>query len=247
MDRLIYIAMTGAKHTMEQQAVVSNNLANLSTTGFKAEMAAFRAVRTVGAGLPTRTYVVDNTLGADFSPGPVLETGRKLDVAVKGAGWLAVQGPDGREAYTREGALQITSNGLLQTRSGFSVVGQSGPISVPPNNVISIGEDGTVSAVPTDTIPNSVSIVGRLKLTNPPPAELERGADGLFRRKNGQPAPPDDTVQLESGALEGSNVSPVQMLVEMISQSRQFETQMQLLQRAQDDDRGWTNIMNLTA
>lgn len=247
MDRLIYIAMTGAKHTMEQQAVVSNNLANLSTTAFKAELASFRAVHTLGPGSSTRAYVVDNTTGADFSPGPVLETGRKLDVAVNGKGWIAVQGRDGREAYTRDGVLQITANGMLQTRSGLNVVGEGGPIAVPPNNVISIGEDGTVSGVPTDTIPNSVAILGRLKLVNPPEASLERSADGLFRLKNGQPAPLDDTVQVTSGALEGSNVSPVQMLVEMISHSRQFETQIQLLQRAQENDRGWANVMNLTA
>ncbi|HTT37877.1 MAG TPA: flagellar basal body rod protein FlgF [Burkholderiales bacterium] len=246
MDRLIYVAMTGAKHTLEQQAVVANNLANLSTTGFKAELGAFRAVRSVGPGMPTRTYVVDSTMGADLSPGPTVPTGRPLDIAVTGRGWIAVQGPDGREAYTRDGALQLTPNGVLQTRAGLNVLGDGGPIAIPQNNMITIGADGTVSTIPTDAIPNSVSIVGRIKLVNPPEAALERGADGLFRRTDGGRTQRDETMQVTSGVLEGSNVSPVQMLVEMIGHSRQFEAQVKLLQTAQDDDRGWSNVMNLS-
>jgi flagellar basal-body rod protein FlgF len=247
MDRLIYVAMTGAKHTLEQQAVVSNNLANLSTTGFKAELGAFRAVRSVGPGLPTRTYVVDSTLGADFSPGPTAPTGRPLDIALAGRGWIAVQDLDGREAYTRDGALQLSPNGVLQTRAGLNVLGDGGPIAVPQNNMITIGADGTVSAVPTDAVPNSVAIVARIKLVNPPEAGLERGADGLFRQTSGGRAQRDETVQVTSGVLEGSNVSPVQMLVEMIAHSRQFEAQIKLLQTAQENDHGWSNLMNLGA
>ena len=247
MDRLIYVAMTGAKHTLEQQAVVSNNLANLSTTGFKAELGAFRAVRSIGPGLATRTYVMDSTLGADFSPGPVVQTGRPLDIAVNGRGWIAVQDPDGREAYTRDGELQLSPNGLLRTRAGLNVLGDGGPIAIPQNNRIAIGEDGTVSAVPTDAVPNSVAILTRIKLVNPPEAGLERGADGLFRQMDGGRAQRDETVQVTSGVLEGSNVSPVQMLVEMIAHSRQFEAQIKLLQTAQENDRGWSNLMNLGA
>ena len=247
MDRLIYVAMTGAKHTLEQQGVVSNNLANVSTNGFKAELAAFRAVRSVGPEPSTRVYVVDNTLGADFSPGTVVQTNRQLDIAVKGRGWIAVQGPDGKEAYTRDGELQISPNGLLQTRTGLNVLGDGGPIAIPQNNVITIGDDGTVSAVPTDSLPNSVATLARIKLVNPPEASLERGPDGLFRRTDGARSQLDDTVQVTSGALEGSNVSPVQMLVEMIGHSRQFEAQVKLLQTAEESDRGWSNVMNLGA
>lgn len=247
MDRLIYIAMNGAKHTLEQQAVVANNLANASTTGFKAEMAAFRAVPVVGPSLPTRSFVVGTTIGPDLTPGPLMQTGRPLDIAVNGQGWIAVQGPDGREAYTRDGGMQITANGVLQTRSGLNVVGGEGTISIPPNNVVTIGEDGTVSAVPTDTTPNSVAIVGQIKLVNPPGASLERGVDGLYRQTSGQPAPVDADVQVTSGALEGSNVSAVEMLVQMISHARQFETQVKLLTMAEANAQRWSQVLNLSA
>jgi flagellar basal-body rod protein FlgF len=246
MDRLIYIAMSGAKHTLEQQAVVANNLANASTTGFKAELAAFRAVRTIGPGMPTRFFVVDTTISPDFTPGPLMETGRPLDIAVKGQGWIAVQGPDGREAYTRDGGFQMTANGVLQTRSGLNVVGEGGTISIPPNNTITIGEDGTVSAVPTDTTPNSVAIVAQIKLVNPPEANLERGADGLFRQKDGRPATVDPNVQVTAGALEGSNVSAAQMLVEMISHARQFDTQLKLVTIADTNAQRWSQVLNLS-
>lgn len=247
MDRLIYIAMTGAKHTMEQQAVVANNLANASTSGFKGQLAAFRAVPTLGPTLPTRTSVVDTTTGPDFSPGPLMSTGRPLDIAVKRQGWIAVQARDGTEAYTRDGGLQITANGVLQTRSGLSVIGTGGPISVPPNNMITIGEDGTVSAIPTDTTPNAVSIVGQLKLVNPAEADLVRGDDGLYRQSSGQAAPADPNVQVSSGVLEGSNVSPVEMLVQMITHARHFETQVKLLSTADANAQRWSQVLNLSA
>jgi flagellar basal-body rod protein FlgF len=247
MDRLVYIAMTGAKHTMEQQAVVANNLANASTSGFKAEMATFRAVPTLAPGMPTRSYVVDSTVGADFSEGPIMQTGNPLDIAVKGSGWIAVQGLDGREAYTRDGALQLNPNGVLQTRNGLNVFGDGGTITIPPNSTVAIADDGTVSAIPTDGAPNSVAVLGRIKLVNPPEANLERGADGLFRQKDGQAAPADASVQIAAGALEGSNVSAVKMLVEMIAHARQFETQMRMMQTADSAARGWSQVMNLSA
>jgi flagellar basal-body rod protein FlgF len=246
MDRLIYIAMTGAKHTLEQQAVVANNLSNASTTGFKAELAAFRAVPVVGPGSPTRAFVVDTTIGADFTPGPLMQTGRALDIAVKGQGFIAVQGPNRREAYTRDGGLQINANGVLQTRSGLNVVGEGGNITIPPNSRVAIGEDGTVSVIPTDAPPNAVSIVGQIKLVNPPEANMERGADGLFRQKNGRPAAADPNVQVTSGGLEGSNVSAVETLVQMISHARQFETQVKLLTTADANAQRWSQVLNLS-
>ena len=247
MDRLIYTAMTGAKHSLEQQATVANNLANLSTTAFKAQLSAYRAVPVVGPNSATRTLVVSSTIGTDFTPGPLMQTGRPLDVYVNGSGWIAVRGADGKEAYTRDGGFQLSPNGLLQTRSGREVLGESGPIVVPPNNTVAIGGDGTVSVIPTDGVPNAVSIVGRIKLVNPPEANMEHGDDGLFRQTSGQPAQADANVQLTPGALEGSNVSAVQMLIEMISSARQFDTQMKLMQSAESSDRGWSNVLNLSS
>lgn len=247
MDRLIYVAMNGAKHTLERQAIISNNMANASTSGFRATIGAFRALPVIGQGGATRTFVVDTTPAADFRSGPIIETGRALDIAVNGDGWIAVQGRDGKEAYTRGGDLQLTGNGLLQTRTGLNVVGEGGPITVPPNSEVTIGGDGTVSVIPTDTTPNAVNIVGRIKLVNPPTRDLERGDDGLFRTKTGQPVPADPNVQLAAGALEGSNVSMVESLVDMITHARQYDLQVKLIQTADDNSRQWSQIMSMSA
>jgi flagellar basal-body rod protein FlgF len=247
MDRLIYTAMTGAKHSLEQQATVANNLANLSTTAFKAQLSAYRAVPMVGPNTATRTFVVGSTIGNDLAQGPLMQTGRPLDVYINGSGWIAVRGADRKEAYTRDGGFQLSPNGVLQTRSGREVLGESGPIVVPPNNTVAIGGDGTVSVIPTDGVPNAVSIVGRIKLVNPPEGSMEHGDDGLFRQTGGRPVPVDPNVQITPGALEGSNVSAVQMLIEMITSARQFDTQMKLMQTAESSDRGWSNVLNLSS
>lgn len=234
MDRLIYTAMTGAKHVLEQQANTSNNLANVGTTGFRAQLDSFRAVPVIGPGLPTRAFVVDSTVGSDFSSGPIQETGRNLDVAVRGEGWLAVQLDDGTEAYTRNGSLKLSENGILQTQNGLSIQGEGGPISVPPNVTVTIAKDGTVSSI--DTTGKAVSnILGRLKLVNPPQDTLVRGDDGLFRTKNGDTAEPDAGVTVAGGALEGSNVNVVDSMVSMISLARQFEMNMSLLKNAESN------------
>jgi flagellar basal-body rod protein FlgF len=157
-----------------------------------------------------------------------------------------VQGPDGREAYTRAGDLQLSANGLLQTRTGLNVLGDGGPITVPPNNDVSIGYDGTVSVVPTDNVPNTVNLVGRIKLVNPPDKDLVRGDDGLFRTNTGRPAPADGSVRLATGALEGSNVSMVDALVDMISQARHYETQLKLLQTAEANAQQWGQVMSMS-
>ncbi|WP_319240735.1 flagellar basal-body rod protein FlgF [uncultured Propionivibrio sp.] len=232
MDRLIYTAMTGAKHAFLQQAGVAHNLANASTTGYRAMEHKFRAVPVQGDGVPTRAFVVDASVTNVFDQGPMMATGRSLDVAVQGAGWLAVETPDGREAYTRAGNLQISANGQLQTASGLNVIGEAGPIALPPDNRVTISPDGTVSAVPVFGVPNNVNVVGRLKLVNPPENTLVRGDDGLFRTSNGQPADADPTVRLAPEALEGSNVNPVDSMVSMISLARQFEMQIKMLQSA---------------
>ena len=247
MDKLIYIAMTGAKHTLWQQAAVTHNLANAVTTGYRAETNAFRALPVFGDGSPTRAFVVDSTTGANFAPGAVQHTGRDLDVALQGGGWIAVQAPDGAEAYTRNGSLQIGPNGQLQTRNGLPVLGDSGPIAIPPDTDITVAKDGTVSTVPIGQNLNAVTAVGRIKLVNPAEADLVRGADGLFRVQGGATAPADAGVKLISGALEASNVSVVDSLVGMISLARQFDMQVKLLQSAEANDTKASQVMNLNA
>jgi flagellar basal-body rod protein FlgF len=246
MDRLIYTAMTGASHTLQQQASVSQNLANINTPGFRASIDAFRSVPLVGEGLPTRTFVVDSTAGADFTPGVMQATGRSLDVAVDGKGWIAVQDANGNEAYTRNGSFQVLPNGILQTNSGLNVVGDAGPITIPPDTEISIAKDGTISTVPTTNQKNGVVVVGRLKLTNPPENQLVRGEDALFRTKDGNPAEADANVTVVSGNLESSNVNMVESMVNMITLARQFDQQMKLLQTADDNAKQASSVLSVT-
>jgi flagellar basal-body rod protein FlgF len=246
MDRLIYTAASGAKHILEQQATTTHNLANVSTTGFRAQVDAFRAVQVEGGALPTRAFVVDSTVGADFSSGPLQATGRDLDVAVKGKGWLALQMPDGTEAYTRNGALQMNPNGVLQSAGGFTIAGDGGPISVPPEVTVAIGGDGTISTIATTTKPGAPTVLGRLKLVNPPESDLVRGDDGLFRLKNGAAAPADPLVAVAGGMLEGSNVSPVESMVNMIALARSFDTQMSLMKNAENNAAKATQILALS-
>lgn len=235
MDRLVYTAMTGAKQILEKQANTSHNLANATTTGFRAQLDSFRAVPVIGSPLPTRAFVVDSTLGTDFSPGPIQQTARDLDVAVQGKGWIAVQLEDGTEAYTRNGSLTLSENGVLQTQNGVPVMGDGGPIAVPPDVTLSVGGDGTVTAIATGFKPGAATVLGRIKLVNPPEENIVRGDDGLFRLKDGGEAEADAKVVLIGGALEGSNVNVVDSMVEMISLARQFELQMSLMKNAENN------------
>jgi flagellar basal-body rod protein FlgF len=235
MDRLIYTAMTGAKHIMEQQATTSHNLANATTTGFRAQLDSFRAVPVISDGLPTRTFVVDATVGSDFRAGAIQQTGRDLDVAVQGDGWIAVQRPDGSEAYTRQGSLRLNENGVLQTQNGMNVQGDGGPITIPPDVVVTIAKDGTVSTVTAGAAPGATTVLGRIKLVNPPHESLVRADDGLFNLKDGNPADADANVALLGGALEGSNVNVVDSMVNMISLARQFELHMNVLKNAENN------------
>ncbi|MDD5328447.1 MAG: flagellar basal-body rod protein FlgF [Sulfuricella sp.] len=247
MDRMIYVAMSGAAHTMNQQALVSHNLANVSTVGYKAEASAFRALPVMGDGAQTRAFVVDSTVGADLSSGVIQNTDRDLDVAVQGKGWIAVQAADGSEAYTRNGSLLVGVNGLLQTRNGLTVMGDGGPLAVPPDAEVTIAKDGTVSIVPNGQTPNTMAAVGRLKLVNPPEADLVKSGDGLFRLKSGLPAPADVNVVLAQKSLETSNVNAVDALVSMIGLARQYDMQMKLLQSAENNSQKSSQIMNLNA
>jgi flagellar basal-body rod protein FlgF len=244
MDRMIYVAMSGAKQMLEQQSVVANNLANVATTGFRAHMSAFRAAEVFGEGAATRAFVVDSTPGADYTPGAIQQTGRDLDVAIEGAGWIAVQLADGSEAYTRNGSLQVNVNGQLQTRTGLNIIGDGGPIAIPGDTRVTVGGDGTVSTVPTSNQATQVTPIGRIKLVNPPEAELVRGDDGLFRMRGNAQAEVDPKVKLQGGALEGSNVNAVEAMVSMIAISRQFDMQMKILQNADGNDRTATQLLS---
>lgn len=246
MDRMIYTAMTGAKHILEQQATTSHNLANATSTGFKAQVDSFRAVPVVSKGLPTRAFVVDSTVGTNFNSGAIQSTNRNLDVAIKGEGWIAIQRPDGSEAYTRNGSLKASPNGILQTANGLTVMGDGGPITIPPDVTVSIGKDGTISTVNNLTLPGPSNIIGRIKLVNPPVTTLVRAEDGLFVTKNGFPATADASVSMVQGALESSNVNVVEAMVTMISLARQFETQMKLINTAENNASKANQLLNLS-
>lgn len=244
MDRLIYTTMTGASQTMSRQAAVAHNLANVASAGYRAEEHRLRAVQVQSQALPTRAFVVDASTHTNFASGPMQATGRPLDVAVQGPGWIALAMPDGSEAYTRNGSLQLDVNGVLQTRNGIPVQGDGGPISVPPDVKVSIGTDGSISAVPESGEQNTVNAVGRIKLVNPDETELVRGADGLFRLRSGEAAPAEENARLASGFLEGSNVNAVEQMVSMISLARQFDMQMKLLNTASTNDQAATQVIS---
>ena len=240
MDRVIYLAMAGAKANMQRQDVLANNLANASTNGFRAELTAFRAVPVLGDGASTRVYAVESTPGYNAEPGAMAATGRNLDVAMKGQAWLAVQAADGTEAYTRGGALDVNTEGVLVTRAGLQVVGDGGPITLPANAQVMIGGDGTVTATVGNGKPQGV---GKLKLVTPE-APMLRGSDGLFRAAEGDDLPADATAGVQTEALEGSNVSPVESMVAMIAAARQFEQQMKMLQSAQEREQSATRLLS---
>lgn len=235
MDRLVYVAMSGAKQILAAQAANNANLANADTVGFRADLSAFQTQEVTGAGLPSRAYATDASAGWDASSGVLQHTGQPLDVAIKGAGWIAVQASDGTEAYTRAGDLHVDPSGVLMTASGLPVLGDSGAISVPPANSISIGTDGSVSIVPQGQPPMSASIVARLKLVNPPASQLARGTDGLFRSTGTDPVPADASVHLVTGALESSNVNIAETMANMIELARNYEVQVKAMKAAEDN------------
>jgi flagellar basal-body rod protein FlgF len=252
MDRMIYTAMTGASQALEQQAVVAHNLANTSTTGFRAQLANFRAVpMNFGDGSSTntdttRTFVLSATPGADFTPGPIQQTGNPLDVAVQGPGWLTIQTPDGNEAYTRAGTLHVDQNGQLVTATNQQVIGNGGPVAIPPGAQVTIAHDGTVSALAAGDPPTAVVVLDQLKLVNPAPATMLRGDDGLFRPADGNPADADPNVSVIPGAVEGSNVNPVNAMVQMINNARQFDMQTKLLTNADQNDQAADQLLQFT-
>ncbi len=235
MDHSLYVAMTGATQIMRAQEAVSHNLANASTVGFKSELSAFQSRPVLGQGEATRINAVARGIGADTSQGPITSTGRSLDVAVRGSGWIAVQAPDGSQGYTRAGDLQLTADGLLTDANGHPVLGNGGPISLPDSAQLRIGEDGTISAVPIGEGPSTVAALDRLRLVNPDPTQLVQGGDGLMHLAGGGNAAPDTTVRVTSGALENSNVNASSELVKMIALSRQYDMQIKSIKASEDN------------
>ncbi|MCP1675620.1 flagellar basal-body rod protein FlgF [Natronocella acetinitrilica] len=236
MDRLAYLAMTGAKHALQAQQHNSHNLANVNTPGFRQDLDQLISQPVRGPGYASRVYSSETSIGHDFRPGSVMTTGRDLDVAINGDGWFAVQGLDGGEAYTRRGDLRISSVGLLENGAGHPVLGDAGPVAIPPADKVEIGQDGTVSIVPAGAPADQLVVLDRIKLVDPAVEELRKGEDGLFRLPDGGIAPPDGAIRVTSGALEGSNVNSVEALVKMIDHARQFETYVKLLNKAEEND-----------
>lgn len=245
MDRMIYVAMNGAQQTMLAQAVHTHNLANVSTTGFRADLAAFQSLPVAGPGWASRAYAQPQPNGVNLAPGPLITTGRELDVAINGPGFIAVQAPDGSEAYTRAGDLRISGNGVLETGAGHPVLGNGGPIALPPAEKLEIGADGTISIRPVGQSVSTLAVVDRIRLVNPPLDTLEKGSDGLLRSKGGLQAAPDAKVQIATGALEGSNVNAVDAMVNIIALAREFDMQVKLMRTAQEHDSASAQIMRL--
>lgn len=245
MDRMLYVAASGAHQIQQAQAVNANNLANVGTTGFKAQFEALRAVPVYGPGHASRVFSLSETTGVDMGSGALQSTGRNLDIAVNGKGMIAVQAPDGSEAYTRAGDLRVSTTGLLETGAGHLVMGDGGPISIPDAQAIEIGADGTVSVLPVGQAANTLAVVGRIKLVNPDERAIVKGEDGLLRMRDGGTAPLDANVQVAHGVLESSNVSAVEALTTMIHLARQFETQVKLMKLAEENDAASAKLMNI--
>ncbi len=240
---MLYVAMSGAKETLLAQATNSSNLANANTPGFLADLQQFRSMPVFGDGYPTRVYALSERPDVDFKSGSIVQTGKDLDVALNGKGWIAVQAPDGSEAYTRRGDLVLDANGLLTTGNGLPVIGNGGPIAIPPAEKIDIAPDGTISIRPLGQAVNELAIVDQIKLINPDNSDLEKGMDGLMRLKDGVSAEPDSTLQLVSGALESSNVNVVDSMVDMIELSRRFEIQVKMMKTAEEMEQSSTSIL----
>ncbi len=246
MDRMLYVAMSGAKQMMLSQTAATHNLANSTTTGFRADFNSFRAQPVFGTGHPSRVFAMDERPGIDFSQGSLIETGNELDLAVNGQGWIVVQGLDGSEAYTRAGSLQITPNGLLQTTTGHPVMGDGGPIAIPPNEKLEIGSDGTISIRSLGDAPNTLSEIARIRLVNPDLGQLTKGEDGLFRMESGEQLKPDAAVTVVSGLLESSNVNAVEQMIAMINMQRSYELQVKAMKTAEENDAASAQLLRIT-
>ena len=245
MDRALYVGMSGAIATLRAQTANSHNLANAGTVGFRAELAAAQAVNVDGPGFQSRVNSRLGDNGWDSEQGNLMQTGEQLDIALKGDNWLAVQAPDGSEAYTRAGDLRLDANGQLRTSSGLAVLGDNGPISLPLSTTVTIGNDGTISAVPQGQSAAAQVTIGRLKVVSGAQPQLDRGVDGLMRAKPGVTLNPAAGDVLASGVLEGANVNLAGAMVNMINLARQFELQSKVMRAAEDNAQAATSLVKL--
>jgi len=245
MDRMIYTAMSGAGAALDQHATTAHNLANVGTSGFRAQLDAIKAAPLPGAGNKAVVQVMEGAQSSDFVPGPIQQTARPLDLAVQGAGWFVVKASDGTEAMTRGGSFQLSPNGVLQTQTGLTVVGETGPLTIPPDATVTVAKDGTVSVLINAANPVVSNPIGKLKLANPPLDQLQRGQDGLFRLQSGKSPTAANDVALISGALEGSNVNVVDAMVKLIALGRQFDLNIQMLKNAESNEAKASQVLNL--
>lgn len=245
MDRALYVAMNGAKQVQLHQATNTNNLANASTTGFRADFDAFNSLTVVGPGYESRIYNQDERSGIDFSSGAIQQTGRELDIAVSGNGFIEVQAPDGSSAYTRAGDLHTTSSGLLETGAGHPVMGNDGPIALPPFEKLEVGSDGTISILPVGQEATTLATIDRIKLINAGPEDLVKGEDGLLRAVPGVSLEADASVTVTSGVLESSNVNTVSELLDMIELTRNFEMHVKMMKTIEENDSATTQLLRI--
>jgi flagellar basal-body rod protein FlgF len=245
MDKLVYTAASGLKAHMASQAAIANNMANASTIGFRADRVVFDRLDVKGSGFDSRSPATEEVIDADRRPGTVMQTGRALDVSVTGDAWLTVQAPDGTEAYTRRGDLQVTDSGVLQTGDGFPVMGSGGPITIPPSQSLKIAGDGTISIVPIGGDPANPQVIDKLKLVSTRGTQTVKGLDNLLHVKGGGVLPEDLDAKVSGGALEGSNVNMTQALVDMIENQRAYEVQANLLKEAKTMDESGASLMRL--
>jgi flagellar basal-body rod protein FlgF len=247
VDRALYIAMTGAKNNMMAQTIRANNMANLNTSGFKADFEQSRSMGVYyGDGQPTRAYALTESPSADFEAGPMQTTGNPMDVAIQGDGFIAVQAPDGSEAYTRAGNLAIDPAGTLRTANGLAVIGNSGPISLPPLDKVEVGGDGTISVISLGQGAETMVDTNRIKLVKPELKNLEKGPDGLFRQRDGLSATPDASVRVASGVLEGSNVNAMSEFTQVLSLARQYDMQLKLMKTVEDNSSASAQLLQMS-
>jgi len=245
MDRLIHTSLSAMRGAMARQTTVANNLANANTVGFRAEVASQRPLWLRGGEFQGRAPASEEVVNADMKAGAFISTGRDLDVAMQGDAMLAVQADDGEESYTRRGDLMISPSGLLTTGDGVPVMGDGGPITMPPADKIMVGADGKISIVPEGGDPTQMQQVAQLKIVSPKGSEIVKGLDGLFKVRGGGTLPTDPDAKITQGALEQSNVNTSDALVQMIEASRSWETQIKLLTTAKDLDSATTDLMRL--
>ena len=224
MDKLIFTAVSGAERLLRSQQVHANNLANMETTGFRANLELSTAQSLSGSGFDDRHYARMQSDTVSARSGPVKETGRDLDVAVTGNGYLAVQWQGG-EAYTRAGAIEIDADGALSV-NGHALLGEGGPVVLPPHNAVTIGADGSISVLAPGTA--DMQVIDKLRLVNAEAGEVTKNEGGLIVSRSGQPLATDPAVTVRGRHLEGSNVSAVEEMVATMSLNRTFEIQMKL-------------------